>query len=172
MLGAGELITFNGALLQANETMVFDGSAETNGNFRLFAGASNDTLTGGGGGDLLFGGLGADILRGNGGVDGFRYNVTADSTAAAKDRILDLQVGVDKIDLTRIDANSLIAGDQAFTFIGDDPFSAAGQLRASYDALNNVWSIEGDVDGDGIADLVILATPTTSDQLSGGDFFL
>ncbi|MEH2435258.1 MAG: hypothetical protein V7K25_13560 [Nostoc sp.] len=35
----------------------------------------------------------------------------------------------DRIDLSTIDANSNITGNQAFTFIGTRPFSAVGQIR-------------------------------------------
>ena len=39
------------------------------------------------------------------------------------DQILDFTPGTDKIDLSRIDANSLVAGDQAFNWIGSNAFS-------------------------------------------------
>jgi hypothetical protein len=35
------------------------------------------------------------------------------------------------IDVSTIDANDLLAGNQAFTFIGGAAFTAAGQLRYS-----------------------------------------
>ncbi|MEH2301410.1 MAG: hypothetical protein V7K88_21055 [Nostoc sp.] len=37
----------------------------------------------------------------------------------------------DQIDLSTIDANSTIGGNQAFTFIGSRAFSAIGQIRYS-----------------------------------------
>ena len=54
-----------------------------------------------------------------------------------------------KIDLSAIDANTLAANDQAFSFIGAAVFSEAGQLRFSAGILS------GDTDGDGAADLEI-----------------
>ena len=45
---AGVELTVSGALLQAYETMIVDGSLETDGTFRFFAGKANDTLKGGG----------------------------------------------------------------------------------------------------------------------------
>ena len=60
---AGGVLTVSGAILQANETLVVDGSLETNGAFRLFGGASNDTLRGGAGDDLIEG-LGPQLAGG------------------------------------------------------------------------------------------------------------
>ena len=60
-------------------------------------------------------------------------------------------------------------GDQAFTFIGAGAFTnSAGQLRAelSYGVLH----ILGDTNGDGVADLHILAYNVPS--VSAGDFVL
>jgi hypothetical protein len=178
MLGAGKSITFNGSRLTANETMVFDGSDETDGKFRLFGGAGNDELEGGEGNDLIFGGLGADELTGNGGSDVFRYQNVAESTSASRDEIDDFEHGIDKIDLGRIDARTFEAGDQAFTFIGSAAFTgsgnaSAGQLRAfQADAATNLWRVEGDIDGDGVADLVIDVYVDAGQPLTASDFML
>jgi len=56
--------------------------------------------------------------------------------------------------LSTIDANTNVAGDQAFTYIGADDFSGAGQLQVlTTGSLNTL--IRGDIDGDGAADLLI-----------------
>ena len=69
MLAAGIELTVSGVLLMASETMILDGSLETNGRFRLFAGAANDTLKGGAGKDSLLGQRGKDTLKGGAGKD-------------------------------------------------------------------------------------------------------
>jgi len=169
----GQVLTISGALLTANETMVVDGSRESDGMLRLFGGAANDTLIGGAGADLIQGALGADEISGGGGADVFRYQSTADSTGAAgaTDRILDFTPGTDRIDLGRIDADSAAAGDQAFTWIGSEAFSGlAGQLRA-YDS-GPLWYVEADTDGDGHADLVIGLNLQGETPLGAGDFIL
>ncbi|HEX6375385.1 MAG TPA: M10 family metallopeptidase C-terminal domain-containing protein, partial [Allosphingosinicella sp.] len=158
LVGAGQTLTVSGALLKANETMVLDGSQETDGLLRLFGGAAADTLKGGSQADTLHGNLGADLMTGGGGADKFLYNKSAESTSASMDQILDFAAGTDKVDLGKIDANTLAAGDQAFTWIGSNAFggtgaASAGQLRA-YQS-NGSWFVEGDTNGDGTADLVI-----------------
>ena len=78
--------------------------------------------------------------------------------------IRDFQTGIDQIDLASIDASNAADGDQAFVFIGDFAFSGtAGELRYA------AGLVEGDQNGDGIADLAIAiingATMTTDDFL-------
>lgn len=106
-------------------------------------------LSGNAGNDVLDGLKGDDILTGGAGADDFRITNIGD-----RDTITDFTTGVDKIRLTEIDANSGVAGNQAFTFIGNGAFSnVAGQLRAYNDGGKTF--VEGDVDGNGLADFVI-----------------
>jgi hypothetical protein len=163
LVGAGETLTVNGGLLMASETMVLDGSQELDGFLRLFGGAAADTLTGGANADAIHGNSGADVLRGGGGADTFLYHKSSDSTAGSMDHILDFAAGTDKIDLSKIDANTLVEGNQAFSFIGSNAFSgsgagSAGQLRTYQDGGS--WFVEGDTNGDGTADLVIQLSVT------------
>ncbi len=171
-LAAGAEFTVSGNLLMATETMYLDGSLESDGRLRLFGGKASDTLIGGGRNDLIHGNLGADQLTGNGGADTFRYDSTAESNASSFDHILDFTPGTDKIDLSRIDANTAAPGDQAFTWIGSNAFSGtAGELRAS--TLNNMgWFLEGDTDGNGSADFVVMLALEGPTPLSAGDFIL
>ncbi|HYW16158.1 MAG TPA: calcium-binding protein, partial [Allosphingosinicella sp.] len=164
----GETLTVSGTLLMASETMILDGSAESDGLLSLFGGRADDTLKGGGQSDILYGNLGADQLAGNGGADVFRYNSAAESTAGSMDRILDFATGTDKVDLSRIDADSNVAGNQAFSWIGSNAFGGtAGELRAYQDGAN--WFAEGDTNGDSVADLVIQLS-VIGGPLSQGDF--
>lgn len=162
--------------LNVTTGMTINGSAESNGNLIFFAGQGNDTLTGGGGADTIFGGGGGDALRGNAGADIFRYDNFSESTGstdATRDRILDFGAG-DKIDLSRIDA---IAGgaDDAFSFIGSAAFSgggaSAGQLRYT-DAGGGIFIVEGDVNGDGLADFALSVTMTPAAAPLATDFML
>jgi Ca2+-binding RTX toxin-like protein len=171
LLGAGGSITVNGALLQANETMNFDGSAETDGSFRIFAGAAHDLLSGGSGADLILGGLGGDTINGGAGNDVFRYDSASDSTLGARDRVEDFAAG-DKVDLSRIDAATAQAGDQAFSFIGAAVFgNHAGELRVE-NLTGTSWLVQGDTNGDGTADFELLLVVVDSHALTSGDFIL
>jgi serralysin len=169
---AGRTMIVNGsALLNPTQSFSVDGSAELDGQLMLFGGAGRDVLRGGSQADTLHGADNADTLAGGGGADTFRYDSVAESTAAARDHILDFTSGTDKVDLSRIDANNGAAGDQAFSFIGGAAFhNVAGELRA-YQSGGS-WYVEGDVNGDGTADLVIQLTVGGSTPLVVGDFIL
>ncbi|HZG10145.1 MAG TPA: M10 family metallopeptidase C-terminal domain-containing protein [Allosphingosinicella sp.] len=188
----GQEFFVGAASLQANEKLTFNGTAETDGRFTVLGGAGGDIIAGGatgdylagnagddqlfgmGGNDTLVGGAGADQLRGGFGNDTFRFLSASDSAVGAPDRIVDFNAGggSDKIDLAGIDANSGVDGDQAFTFIGSAAFTGAGQLRAAYDASTKLWSVEGDIDGDGNADFAILVTNMGTQPLVMTDFIL
>jgi Ca2+-binding RTX toxin-like protein len=97
------------------------------GDDQLFGGGGNDTLDGGLGNDILSGGVGADVLIGEQGADIFKYTSVAESSGAVVngvvqiDDIADFTQGQDKIDLSAIDANPALPGDQAFTFLETPP---------------------------------------------------
>jgi Ca2+-binding RTX toxin-like protein len=174
-LASGVQMTVDGAALRGGETLTFDGSAENDGSFRVFGGQGDDSIVTGAGNDIIQANAGADTLTGGAGADLFRYLAVGDSIAASMDQILDFTPGTDKIDLSRIDANTLAAGDQAFSWIGSAAFTgggagAAGELRAVLS--NGHWLVEGDTNGDGTADFVIdVATPAAA-PLGAGDFLL
>ncbi|HZH11455.1 MAG TPA: M10 family metallopeptidase [Microvirga sp.] len=135
------------------------------GNDQLYGYSGNDILAGGIGNDVLIGHAGSDVLTGSSGVDSFRFTASSDSTAAARDTIRDFRRGEDYIDLRSIDANTKIAGDQAFAFISTSAFTgAAGQLKFASGVLS------GDVNGDKIADLVVAVTGLS--VLAKTDFYL
>ena len=95
----------------------------------LKGGVGNDVLIGGRDDDLLLGGAGHDVLTGSQGADTFIFTKLSDSRPdATRDRISDFHSGVDKIDLSVIDAEATAAGNQAFDYIDTAAFSAAGQV--------------------------------------------
>jgi Ca2+-binding RTX toxin-like protein len=116
--------------------------------------------------NFLVGGLGADTLNGGLGNDTYLYRSSAESSAAAMDRIF--VSSADKIDLSQIDSNPAATGNNAFAFIGAGAFSGtAGQLRAY--GSGSAWFVEADIDGDGIADLMIDVT-TAGQPLVAANF--
>ncbi|WP_181150106.1 M10 family metallopeptidase C-terminal domain-containing protein, partial [Ensifer aridi] len=123
----------------------------------LFGGVGNDNLMGEAGNDLLYADSGADRLTGGTGTDIFMFRALSDSTVASggRDTIFDfLPSEADYIQLTGIDANANVSGDQAFAFIGTAAFNgAAGQVRYVKQASDTY--IYGDVNGDKVADFAI-----------------
>ncbi len=98
-----------------------------------------------------------DTLTGNGGADVFVF-ATRDSGASygARDLISDFTPGTDQVDLTGIDANSGVSGINAFRFLDTAAFDGTvGALHTVYDAGHNVTVLEGDVNGDRVADFGI-----------------
>lgn len=157
--------------LLAGEVVFFDGAAETDGRFNILGGRGADTIAGGGGADRIRGNLGSDSLRGGGGNDMFEYYSAAESAPGTRDRILDFSAG-DRINLVPVDADAKAAnGNSRFSFIGANAFGGvAGQLRVTQSGQD--WVVEGDVNGDGHADLVILVTTAGGHSLSASDFWL
>ena len=129
----------------------------------ITGGLGNDTLTGGGGGDVLVGGGGANV---------FVLTAPSDSTvpAAGRDRVADFSVaGGDVIDLHQLDADTTVAGDQAFGPVATGAFTGkAGELLQG--AFGADTRIQGDVNGDGVADFSMLLTG--SHTLGAGNFVL
>lgn len=74
----------------------------------------------------------------------------------------------DQISLSEIDANVLVAGSQAFTYIGAVAFTAAGQLRFAGGVL------QGSADADTAAEFEIelLGTPSLTVGGTGTDILL
>ncbi len=87
------------------------------GNDTLIGKSKNDTLLGGADNDTLKGDGGKDMLNGGTGADTFTYSSSSQSQVGAnRDIIQDFnRVAGDKIDLSAIDADLTLAGDQAFT---------------------------------------------------------
>ena len=140
------------------------------GNDTLSGAGGADTIDGGDGADTLVGGAGADRLTGGAGADTFTYQALSDSSAALTDFLTDFSTAQgDKIGLSAIDANTGLAGDQAFSWIGTSAFSGvAGQLR--YYQSGGDTFVTGDVNGDGIGDFMIQIDPLVT--LAPNNFFL
>lgn len=137
------------------------------GNDRLSGGAGADFLSGGVGADRMVGGSGADDLQGGTGSDTFVFERLSDSRGlSGRDEISDFTRGIDKIDLSLIDAKSGVTGNQAFSFVGSAAFSGAqGQLRY----VNG--HVYGDTNGDRASDFSIDLSNIPA-SLSASDFIL
>jgi Ca2+-binding RTX toxin-like protein len=145
------------------------------GNDTLIGGSGNDYIYGGSGADILRGGAGLDVLIGGEGNDKFDWDRVGDAgLGTSRDQVLDFTHGQDKLDLSTIDANSKTTVNNTFTFIGASAFSGtAGQLRAElvHGANGDYTRLQGDVNGDGVADFEIALVEYTA-TLQGSDFVL
>lgn len=141
------------------DTLAGDGGANM-----LSGEDSNDRLTGAGGADVLNGGLGGDF---------FTYRAVGDSTVAVagRDTIQDFNsLEQDRIDLSQIDADGNAGnGDSAFSFIGTASFTGAG-AQVRFEAAGDDLLVEGDTNGDMVADFAILVRGTLT--LTAADFVL
>ena len=118
--------------------------------------------------DIVIGGGGSDLLNGGRG-DSHRYvyNSVGDSKAGSKNRD---QIAVwesgNEIDLSAIDANPKLSGNQKLKFIGKDRFTGKGgevrfdpSTRIVSNGRQEVITLGVDVDGDKKPDMEIFITP-------------
>ncbi|WP_155888679.1 M10 family metallopeptidase C-terminal domain-containing protein [Inquilinus limosus] len=141
------------------------------GSDSLAGNAGVNTLQGWNGNDVLVGAGGKDTLQGGAGADRFRFAALSDSVVGVNaDRITDFShAQADRIDLSAIDANIGVAGNQAFSFIGTAAYTGvAGQLR--YAVSGGVTTVAGDVNGDKVSDFHIQLTGSIA--LVAADFVL
>jgi Ca2+-binding RTX toxin-like protein len=140
------------------------------GNDILRGAGGNDTISGGDGDDRIEGGVGADILTGGNGKDTFVFATLKDSLSSARDVVTDFAGNAgDRIDLTGIDADIGLFGDQGFSFVGTAGFTKkAGELR--YEKTKAQTVVYGDVNGDGKADFAVQFNDSIT--MTKGYFFL
>lgn len=136
-----------------------------------------DTLGGGLGADTLRGGAGGDILIGDAGSDVFDFDRADDSPAASRDVIrAGLTAafegagvaGGDAIDLSGIDANTAVAGNQAFLFGG------GGVGQVSLTASGNGTLVRANIDNDATFEFQLLIEDgaVQPGAYAAGDFIL
>lgn len=157
----------------AGNDVLFNLSLSSKGSVTLHGGDGNDQIFDGDGDNILIGGLGVDILNGGDGNDIYKFLTIKDSgiTAATADVIGDGALGDgdcvwnsgDKIDLSEIDANAKIAGNQAFTF-----WSGASANSVWFDSSTS--TVFADASGDAKADFALVVIGVSS--LSAADFIL
>jgi Ca2+-binding RTX toxin-like protein len=99
------------------------------------------------------GGAGTDVLIGGVGADRFDFNLVSESTSSARDTINGFDgagstVG-DRIDLLDIDANTGVAGNQAFIFGG----AGAGHISLVNSGTTTI--VNANVDADATFEFVL-----------------
>ncbi|RMF33956.1 MAG: hypothetical protein D6754_15890, partial [Alphaproteobacteria bacterium] len=138
------------------------------GNDVLFGNGGDDHLRGGKGHDILTGGPGKDNMAGDAGIDDFVFKAIGDSgiTASTRDVIRDLAAG-EHIDVSAIDANTTVGGNQAFTLDMGGTF-AAGEIRQVISGSNLI--LRFNTDADAAPEMAIMVL--NHGPLGAGDFVL
>ena len=142
----------------------------------------NDLLDGRGGNDILWGAVGAetfvgglgqdDIFAGAGAADTSRDIVRYESlkesgtTATTRDEIFHFTKGQDKIDLSKLDANLGLKGNQAFKVVKGFT-KAFGEIKLVKSGADTIVQIDGDKDK--AVDMTIFVANA---HLTKGDFIL
>jgi Ca2+-binding RTX toxin-like protein len=148
------------------------------GNDLIYGHAGDDRLEGGAGRDTILAGEGTDQMWGNADADIFRFTRATESTTAFRDTVWDFVSAAmspanaaerDRLDLSGIDANTTLAGNQAFTWTGNGAFfKSAGDLWIS--ASSSGTFVRCDTNGDAIVDFEIYLVGTTG--LTAADIIL
>ena len=154
-----ELLQINGAGLTAtgNDTgdRIFgDGTFAST----LIGGAGDDYIVGGAGNDTIAGGGGVNTMYGNGGSDSFVFKAVGDAAPGTNlTTIGDFIDGTDTIDASAIRTVGGASPGQALHFVGAAAFShTAGEVHQVGSGSDTI--VEGDVNGDGVADFRIQLT--------------
>ena len=117
------------------------------------------------------GGLGKDTFTGGGGRDLYDFNAVAESgiTTTTHDVITDFAHLTDEIDLMGIDADSTVAGNQAFRWVGSAAFTGTpGEL--GYFSSGGDTIIRASTDNDSPGEFQIRLTGMKA--LTVDDFFM
>jgi Ca2+-binding RTX toxin-like protein len=130
--------------------------------------SGNDDFKGNEYNNYFQGGLGTDNATGGFGRDLYDFDAVAESKAgASRDVITDFTHLRDKIDLTGIDADRTVPGDQAFHWVGTAALAGPGELGYFISGFSTI--IRASNDADGTAELQIQLTAVKA--LTAVDFY-
>ena len=133
-------------------------------NIGIALNATIENAIGGSGNDTLIANGSVCTLTGGAGADAFVFDASSQL-----ETITDFVSGVDHIDISAIDAIGSTAVHNSFRFIGSSGFDhSAGELNYSYNATLGITVLQGDTNGDGVADFTIDLTGHLT--LTIGDF--
>ncbi|WGM38577.1 hypothetical protein [Caulobacter sp. NIBR1757] len=160
----GWVLSENIEALQLQGSADIDGSGNAGANNlqgntganSLDGGAGSDTINGNDGDDFIIGGLGNDLLRGGTGADTFVVRQESIANLVLEtDQVYDFDAQ-DLIDLSAIDANTRLDGNQAFRLVSafTKPDAAhdadVGQMTLTF--AGGITTLRLDVNGDGKVD--------------------
>lgn len=132
------------------------------GNDTLAGIVGKDTMNGGGGADYLIGGERADVFA-------FYSHIETGLAPGSRDIIADFEVGLDKIDLRKIDADAVRGGNNVFRFSDTGLHDGKPASLRVVDYNGNTF-VMADRDGDKISDFAIAFEGVY--PLTASDFYL
>jgi Ca2+-binding RTX toxin-like protein len=135
-VASGATLTVYASALTGANTLIFNGSAETDGSFHIIGGAGNDILEGGNQGDTITGGAGADT---------FLYTAVSQSESVHYDTITDFDANTDNFHLNTIINTLSTASGSVSTATFDTDLENMG--LAVYQAAVVVTVTGGDLAG-------------------------
>jgi len=132
--------------------------------------SAGDTFKGDANANWFQGGLGKDTATGGSGRDLYDFNAVADSKVGAttRDVITDFAHLVDKIDLMGLDADTGVAGNQAFRWVGTA--ALGGPDEVGFFTSGGTTIIRASNDADAASEFEIQLTGIKT--LTVADFFL
>ena len=132
--------------------------------------SAGDVFKGDAGANFFQGGLGKDTFSGGSDRDLYDFNAVADSKAGAatRDVITDFDHLVDKIDLSGIDADAAVAGNQTFLWVGTAALTGPGEV--GFFTFGGTTIIRASNDADAASEFEIQLTGIKT--LTTVDFYL
>lgn len=137
------------------------------GNDKLTDGTDDDRMDGGAGNDVILSSFGYDTMTGGEGFDTFMFDRY--SQYCAKATIVDFHRARDLIDLSRIDADTEVSGNQAFVFDATGS-GDVGTVRAEFVGNTTVVTTVAGIHGSYIDDMQIILNGRHN--LTAADFIL
>lgn len=140
--------------------------------------SGNDSIYGNDGNDTLTGGTGKDYLQGGNGRDSFVFNALTETSVSSStcDVITDFVHGSDKLNLSAIDASTILSGNNTFGFKGTSSCATSSGGEICYKQFNNAGTANDytlvyiDNDADSASEAVIKLTGLVT--LTASDFAL
>jgi Ca2+-binding RTX toxin-like protein len=177
-VAAGQTLTVNASALGSANSLIFDGSAETDGSFSITGGAGNDVVTGGAGDDsFTMGSGGNDTVNGGAGDDSVYFMTTLTGSDVFNGGAGDDYLGLGGKDYTGASAivftaTSLVSVEEiqmnvshAYSITMNDANVAAGDTMLIDGTRSTKLTFDGSAETDGHFQI---AGGAGADVLTGG----
>ncbi len=168
LVADGETLTIWGHPLLTS--LIVNGSAESDGNLRIYGGAVDDTIATGAGDDWIWGGAGGDRLTGGADADIFFYDDVSQSTGLNYDTLVGFDASEDRIDLPFAVTGMAAAVNGALSLatFDDDLAAAIGAAQLAPGQAVVFTAVGGDMDGQTF--LIVNGADSAAGYQADGDY--